>query len=59
MPPLLRRFLSGLTLIGGLLVLFWELSSYRGPESWFWIALASLATMLSLADLLSRPTPME
>jgi hypothetical protein len=53
-----RRFIASCALIGALVILYFEIAKYQGPDSWFWIIIASLAAILSMIELLSPPKPL-
>ncbi len=51
---MLRRYWAVLPLLGGALLLYFEVKKGDWAESWFWIALAVLVVVLSLVDLIAR-----
>jgi hypothetical protein len=55
--PIFRRAIAGLCVIGGLFVIYFELSHPSG-ERWFWIFIAGLAVVLGMIELMSKPKPM-
>ena len=59
MNPIFRRLIAGLTVIGGLLVIYFELIHTESPagERWFWIVVAALAVILGIIELLSKDKP--
>jgi hypothetical protein len=52
-----RRFIAGLSVIGGLFVIYFELTHSQGGESWFWILVAGFAAMLGMVELMSKDKP--
>jgi hypothetical protein len=53
-----KRFIAACTLIGALVILYFEIAKYHGPDSWFWILIASLAAVLAMIELMSPPKPL-
>lgn len=51
-----KRLYSGLGLLAGCLLLWFELSRLHrtGPEGWFWIAVAALMMILGIVGLFQR-----
>ena len=59
MKPIFRRLVAGLSVIGGLFVIYFELAHHSGAEGWFWIFIAALAVLLGMIELISKDKPQD
>jgi hypothetical protein len=52
-----RRLIAGFTLIGAIVLLYFELVAYRSSDSWFWVLLGGFAIVLAIIELLAPRPP--
>ena len=52
-----RRAIAGLSVVGGLFVIYFELMHSQGGERWFWIFVAGAAALLGMIELMSKEKP--